>query len=447
MKYNNKIRMFPAKIVSAVSVMVIVSLILGMSGLYSCGLNDKYFAELKSSYIYDKQTGILRKYPSEITFQPDELLSLKDNKTTSVKYKTLNLTLPKRNYNTGIVYDYNITIAYAVYNGRLVLTQIPMQFAPCHFFTFNSPDNSTDSVIITIDNENAFLVDLSESNAGSFKKLFNDGDFNDYFDENAIKKLIFADIISISPDDKYILYRSNRNYIYDSPASLDLYSYDLQTGTETKIMNFDGKEFLCWEKLEVNPESSGNFLFRDINISKSDGKKTYSDIRRYSLTKQSEDLFLTLASKYSTYEMIDDEYLYVIRSGADRTAEDLKDDETVLVNKNTVLYIENIYSKELKTLDIGKYNMIWDVKISDSRDYLAFFASYININGFAIAEIITLHIDTNNIMPYYEQNVENYYLDSFYWCPDNVLIINFINTVDLYEDLCRFHKIIHKSAD
>ncbi|MCL2773035.1 MAG: hypothetical protein FWD71_06770 [Oscillospiraceae bacterium] len=412
------------------AICIFILFILGI--LSGCGSINRYFAELKSAYIYDKNAHALIKYPSEMTLEPNELLSFENNKTKVLEYNTLNLTLPKRDYETGVISDYNITIAYTVYNNELVLAQVPVQSAPYNYFTFN---NSTYKVIITIDKENAFLVDLNATPDQAYKKLFDDSGIDQYFDTGAIKKLVFADMISLSPDDKYILYLSNRNYINTSPSSLDLYSYDIQTGAETEIMNFnsDKEEFLCWEKIDVHPDASGNFLFRDINIAKSDGKHTYSDIRRYSITQQKYDTFLTVDSKYNNYEMIDDQYIFSTVSN--------KVDGSV--NKNTTLYIIDIYSQEVKSADAGQYNTIWDVQMSDSKDYLAYYGSYMNKNGIILTDIITLHIPTDDVVSEYNQEIDNYYLDSFYWCPGNVLIINFVNTVDLYNDLCRFHKITH----
>ena len=412
--------------------------VLLISGIMSgCGARNRYFAELKSSYMYDKTAHVLVKYPSQMTLEPAELLSFEDNKTKILQYNTLNVTLPKRDYYTGVISDYNITIAYAVYNGKLVLAEVPVQSAPYNYFIFN---NSTDKVIITIDGENAFLVDLSKGPDQTAKKLFDDTGIDRYFDANAIKKLEFANMISLSPDDKYILYLSNRNYIGTSPSSLDIYSYDIQTGTETKIMNFDSdkEEFLCWEKLDINPDASGNFLFRDINIAKSDGKHTYSDIRRYSVTHQKSDTFFTVDSKYNNYEMINDQYIFSALSDTVQNS----------ANKNTTIYIIDMYSGKIKSLNAGQYNTVWNVKLSESNDYLAYYGSYMNKSGIALTDIVTLNIPANDIVAEYNQEIDNYYLDSYYWCPGNVLIINFVNTVDLYNDLCRLHKITHsgKSA-
>jgi len=409
-------------------IFVILFVIGGMCG---CAGGKKYFLELKASYTYDKDTGILKKFPSELKWAPDEILSYnpEDKKTTALEYETLALTLPKRDYKTGEILDYNITMAYTVYNDKLIFTEVPIQYAPHDYFIIN---NSTDSVIVTIDDENAYLINLND---GSIKKLYNDKDFDNFFVKNSEQKLIYAKTLSISPDGKYLIYLSNRDYIKDtSSRSVDIYSYDIQTGTETKIMNFDNKEFLCWEKNEPR-----NFLFRE--ISTKDGKRVYSDILRYAVPEYGSGakprlIMKEINEKYKSYEMIDDQYIYAVISRQ-------KDDSNSVTSKETTIYILDIYSNEILSIDAGKYSTIWHVTMSESKEYLAFFGSYINVAGIAIPEVITLNINTNVIIPQYEQSDGEYFIDSFSWCPDNVLAVNFVNTGELYKDLCRLHSIDH----
>ena len=387
------------------------------SGIYGCGLMNKYFAELKAAYRYDKDNGILIKYPSEIVFETNEFLSYENEKTKTVEYQNIFLTLPKRNYDTGKISDYKIAVGYAIYNNKLIFTEIPMQYAPCETFALG---DVKDSFIVTIDNENAFLIEnLNGSGEPSARKLFDDDNIESLIDKNAIKKLIYAKVMTVSPDGRYILYLSNRDYI----NSLDIYSYDTQTGTETKLMNFEHKDFLCWEK-----DSSGNFLFRE-NITTQTGKIIYSDIYRYSIPNEKEDVFLPIAEKYNTYEMIDGRYIYI----------------TEHIGKNNIIYIADIYSKEIFAADAGKYSTVRTVKLSENKEYIAFFGSYLNPVGIAIPEVITVCLETNDIIAHYEQSEDIYFVNSFYWLPDNVLVVNFQNTANLYKDLCRFLKINHKA--
>jgi hypothetical protein len=404
-------------------------------GISSCG--HKYFLELKASYNYDKDSGVLIKFPSEITFEANEIITYENKKTTTIEYEIANAVLPKRNSTTGELTDTIISIAYTVYNDKLIFPAIPMQYSAHNYFILG---NSTDSVIVTIDNENAYLVNLKES---TLKKLYNDADFDSYFEEaGKDTKFIYAKTISISPDGKYLLYVSKRNYLKDgSPNSLDIYFYDIQTGEETKIMNFEGKEFLCWEKLDINPGASGNFLFRETSVSKTEGRRIYSPIKRYSITQSAEDIFSTIKLNgeiLNTYEMIDGQYAYIFKS-------EQKEIDGVKSKENTI-YIADIYSGEIKfTVDTEKYSSVWHIVISGNKEYIAFFGSYLNVNGIAIPEILTLHLETNDLVAQYEQIEGDYFIDSFEWCPDNTLLVNFQNTINLYKDLCRLHTITHKN--
>ena len=381
-----------------------------ISGLSGCAGGKKYFTELKSSYMYyyymhDKSDGILKKLPSELTWEPEELLSYnpEDRKTQILEYQTLSVTLPKRASNTDKISDYKITMAYTVYNGKLIFTEVPIQYEPHEYFII---DNSIDSVIVTVDNYNAYLVNLNDA---SYKKLYNG--------EN------YAKTISISPDGKYLLYLSEN--------SADIYSYDIAAGTETKLMNFANKEFLCWEK-----NDPGNFLFRDATTK--NGKKVYSDIYIYFIKDSTENRYFSAIpypyaeEEYISYEMIGDKYIY--------TTETIKSENT---KTETIIYITDIYTGETITINAGKYSMIWYVAISESKEYIAFFGSYINADGIAIPEIVTVNTETNNMIAQYEQSVGEYFIDSFSWCPDNVLAVNFLNTIDLYNDLCRLLAITH----
>jgi len=403
--------------------------------LYGCGPRGKYFTELKASYSYDKINDVLVKFPSEITFEPDEILEYSSKKP--IQYKTVDFTLSKRDIYTGKIYDYKITIGYCVHNGKFIFTEIPLQYTPENIYTIGG---SVDSVIVSAGDENAFLVNFDNPDIPGVQKIFEDSDFENYFDKDAIIKLIYAKIISVSPDGKYILYLSNREYIKGaSPSSADIYFYDMQTKKETKIMNFDNKEFLFWENTDINPGASGNFLFRETSVEKSTGKKIYSDILRYSLTESKKDVFLPIAEKYRSYEIIDDRRIYIVNKT------EQQENENVSGKNKYTIYTADIYKKETTAVFAGRYSSIWNVKMSENGEYLAFFGSYLNIDGKAVPEIVTLHMKTNDIVAHYEQNEDVYFIDSFFWCPGNVLIVNFQNMATLYSDLCRFHEINHKN--
>lgn len=394
--------------------------------LHSCTAN-RHFMELRAMYSFDAEAQALIKYPSpELMFEPNEILAYcpETSRTSPLEFRVIYVTLQKHDNIIGGFYDYDIAIAYTVHNGRLLLASIPNMLPLYEYFRFGS---STDSVIVTVGNENAYLVNLSNSSA---ERLFSYGDFIDYFDRDSIKDLIFAQVLSVSPDGRYVLYRSNRNYIDDAtPNNFDLFYLDMQTGNEARIMNFQDKEILTWDK--NNP---GSFLFRELQTAR-DGTRNFSPILSYSLVSGTQSVFLNLNEKYRAYEMIDDEYIYILRR--------VTDEETG--HTTNILYIANIYTHEMFSLDVGIYHAVHNVKISDTKDYIVFLGEYMTPIGWILTEIVTVHIATNDIVPQYDQRVETFNITSFYWAPNNVLIVNFRNMTDLYRDLCRFHRITHSA--
>jgi len=370
------------------AILLTLAFVFGVGG---CGLWNKYFLELKGAYFYDREGSILKKSPSEITWEENELLlySPETRKTTPIGYELLELTLPKRTA-TGEMSDYVIHMAYATHEGRLIFTGVPRMYAPHDYFAFNSPD----SVVVSIDGYNAYLVNVKEASA---KKLF-DGAGP-------------AKTIGVSPDGRYVLYLSNG----------ELFCLDIESGAQYKVMNFDDREFLGWEA------DRANFLFRDTALYDAGGRKIYSDIRRYALPDLREDVFFSFEEGKHNYEMSGGRYAYT----------------TEKTEKGTVITIHDIYSGETLSVNVGNYSLIWHIELSESREYVAFFGSYINAAGMAIAEIVGVNTETGRMVPEYEQGQGQYFIDSFEWLPGNVLMLNFINTADLYQDLCRLYEIKH----
>ncbi|MCL2158069.1 MAG: hypothetical protein FWH48_05125 [Oscillospiraceae bacterium] len=395
-----------------------LALVLPLFGTYGCGLGKKYFSELKAAYSYDQKNSVLVKYPSEIIWESGELLSYapKTKKTNEIEYEIVELTLPKRDHATGEMADYPIYIAYASQNDSLIFTEIPNLYPPHEYFASNS---FADSVVVTIDDENAFLVNLSDKSA---KKLYDDRDLESYLEKDTQKKLVYAKTISISPNGRYLLYLSNRDYItVEMSHSVDIYCYDFESGSEKKIGSFENFEFLCWDG-----DNDDRFLVREESYF-ADGKKAYSEIFSYSAKDLTLDVFYTPGDQYKNYEMIGNGYIYAIEK----------------TEKETIVHIADIYSGETFSVSAGRYSIIDRLELSESKEYIAFFGTYINVDWMAIAEIVTVNTNTGNLMAHYEQGENEYYIDSIAWLPDNVLAINFINTAELYKDLCRLHNINH----
>jgi len=357
-------------------------------GICGCGGWNKYFSELGGAYVYDRESFILKKFPSEITWEENEILlySPETKKTKTIEYELLELALPI-NATSGYV----INMAYATHENRLIFTEVPRMYAPHKYFTLNSPD----SVVVSVDDVNAFLIDVKEASA---KRLLDDANF--------------AKTVGVSPDGRYLLYLSK---------STDIFCLDIEAGTKSKIMDFADREFLGWEK------GAPNFLFRESRLSATEGKKIYSDIRRYAIPQSKEDVFFSFGEGYINYEMTGDRYAYTTKKS----------------ERDTIIDIRDIYSGEALSVNVGNYSLIWDIEVCESGEYVAFLASYINPAGMAIAEVATVNTETGHILPEYEQSQGQYFIKTFGWLPDNVLMLNFVNTAEPGWDLCRLYDIRH----
>ena len=94
-----KNRIKPRTVIIAATACVVL---LGIVLLYFSSVRSRHFAELKASYAYCGDNNILIKFPSELVFQPNELLAYnpENRRTSAVEYTTLNLTLPARDIYT-----------------------------------------------------------------------------------------------------------------------------------------------------------------------------------------------------------------------------------------------------------------------------------------------------------------------------------------------------------
>jgi len=391
-----------------------------LSGIYGCSILNKHFKELKGRYSYDKENGVLLKFQSELEFEKEEILSYSNKKTSALKTEIIDFTLQKRDSKTGEFLDYEVKAAYVIQNDKLLFTEIPLHFPSCDIFTLNNKN----AFVAAVDDENAFLVNINDA---SSTKIFDDDNIS-LFKKNSETKLIYAKIISVSPDGRYIIYTTNRNYIDgDSPDSLDIYSCEVRFGTETKLMNFDNKEFLFWEK----SADSQNFLFRELR----EIDNQNSDILSYSITDLTQKIFYKFDSSISnTYKISDEQYIYVLETS--KAEEDS--------SRNITIHLFDIYSNDKITVNAKQYSTIWDVKVSENKEYIAFSGSYVNIARQAIPEIVTVNLETQTIVAHYEQSENNYVINSFFWLPDNILGVNFQNTINLHKDLCRLLDIKHK---
>lgn len=383
--------------------------------LSSCGFlnisSSKHYKELNAAYSYDFETQVLKKFASEVVIdEKNELMSFDGKSAKPIKYTTVKIKLPRWDYTLNSIIDVEVPITYAVYNDKLIIAEAPEIEIPYESFPLNG---STDSVIISVKDIGTYLINLSDISAEPLYPYI----------VNGVTDLNWK-IISLSSDNRYFLFEY---------GGLDLWVYDMNTRTELNLKdyNYVSSEFLCWEK-----DSSDTFLYRSKSKAL-DGTDVYSPIYKYSISTQSSEMFMETAGQYAAYEMIDDEliYAYAYKSS----------------DMNGILYIKNIYTQEETAVLLPRYAHVWNIALSESKTYAALCALYIDASGHQVSRLLTVNLETNDIRFYYELGyevgMENYNIYDFYWCPNNNLIINFINNVDLYRDLCRFHKINHTKSN
>jgi hypothetical protein len=371
---------------------------------------------LKAAYSFDAEAQVLKKFASET--QVDEknefmVFGGSYKKVKPLKYETASVMLPL----SGSAVETEVKIYYTVNNGRLILAEEPEYQVP-HYEHFIL-NGVTDSVIIQTKDSGVNLVNLNDLSIESLNVDLAGG----YLDTPGGVIFDFK-ILSVSPDNKYLLYFLNLE-------STDLHLYDMVSRKITRIMDFNKKDFLGW-----TDNSSDAFLYRE-KITRSDGTQSYSDIYKWYLHESKTDIFLEIDKQYTHYEMLDSEHIYAY-------SYDARD-------MNGVLYIKNIYTWEVKAAVLPRYTYVWNLALSKSKEYAGLCALFIDGAGNQVSRIITVYLETNDIRSYYELGyevgIEKYAVGSFYWCPENVLIVNFINGVNLYEDFCRFHKVNHTKTN
>ena len=394
---------------------LIVQIILINAILTSCGLfgglsANRYFRELNDAYSYDFSTGVLKKFSSEIEVdEKNEFLTFSGNNTKPLAYDTVNVPLADSGK--------TINVTYTLHDGKLIIAEIPV-IANTQY-RYSMIGDSTDK-FIAIHDDDIYLVNLSDLSA---EYLY------------SFAKGTVSQTIAISPDGKYMSFFVDLSTDADTDeavgGSSGLYVFDIESRKESRDMNFNYKaEFLCWTK-----DSSG-FLYRE-KIFGIDGIERYSSLYKYSISSQTSSTIFEVNRQYEQYELIDDEYIYAYSYKSS--------------HMNGVLYIRNIYTQEVTAVVLPRYAIIWEMVLSETKEYAALCALYVDANGYQVSRLISVNLETNDIRFYYEigyeTGLENYGMHSFYWLPDNILIVNFLNTMDLYQDLCRFHKVKHTKSN
>ena len=408
MKYKVKLRIWFAIVIQ----IILFSLILSSCGLIEGIAANRYFRELSASYTYDSESQVLKKLASEIEIDEKNEFMIFDGKNAKpLTYETVNVQLRE---------NISINITYTVHNGKLIIAEVPI--IASNRYEYFMIDGSTDKFIAE-DRAGSYLVNLSDLSAMPFMSL---GGFQPY--EADIK------LFSISPDGKYMLYYARHSESRGANIKeFYLCAYDISSNTPYSLIGFENTadlsdwEFLCWEK-----GNSGSFLYREKYIDIY-GIERHSNIYRYSIASQTSNVFLEIDAKYSNYEMVDDEHIY---------AHSYKSS-----HMNGVLYIKNIYTREEKAVVLPRYAITWQMSLSENKEYAALCSLYIDMNGHQVTRLVTVNLETNDIRFYYElgyePGLESYDMHSFYWYPDNILAVNFVNIVNLYNDICRFHRVNH----
>lgn len=368
---------------------------------------QKYMLSLNFACIYDNHTGLFVNASQEYNYSDKTFISIKNSKPVYKKETVKNYSISAEYTKSGS--EIKFKVCYIIEDGKLCIAP-PLLYDMTFTAAYVLPDEK--SAVFLFNNAEAFVINVVEDKpAPVFDSTVAAGD-----------GLVWADIISISPDGQYLLYKSNRNNFSSDAESFDLFVKNLVSGEDRLIMNFDKKEFISWNK-----EEDGSFLYREDITESGAARKKYSEIFTYSLDKNEGKVFWNMKDKFRSYEIIDDIYLYI--------------------HDGRVLDIVNYYNKDLIFIDTGMYSILKDLKLSLDTGYAVMYGMHTNIDGKLITEVISIHLETNNMISHTEDAFQSYVVDSYYFGKredgTNVLIINYFNTAALkYKS--EFYVINHK---
>lgn len=368
---------------------------------------QRYMFSLKFACIYDSNTGLFVNASQEFNYSDKTFISVKNTKPVYKKGTVKDYSIPAQYTKSGS--EIKFAVGYIIQDGKLCIAP-PLLYGTTFASAYVLPDEK--SAVFVFNHADVFVIDVTEDKITPV--------FDSVLTQN--ERLVWADIISISPDGQYLLYKSNRNYVASNANSFDLFAKNLVSGEDDLIMNFDKKEFISWNK-----EENESFLYREDITESGMSSKKYSEIFTYSLEENESKVFWNMKEKFRGYEIIDDTYLYI--------------------HDGRVLDIVNYYNKDLIFIDTGMYSKINDLKLSPDNGYAAMYGMHTNIDGKLITEVISIHLETNNTISHTEDSVNSFIVDSCHFAKrddgENVLVINYFDTGNLkYKS--EFYVINHK---
>lgn len=383
-------------------------LILTLLLLPGCGgAGQRYMFSLNSAYIYDAHTSLFISSSQEFKYSDKTFFNIKNTNPVYQKGTVKDYSIPADYTNSGS--EIKFTVSYIIEDGKLCIAP-PLLDNKTFMAAYVLPDEK--SAVFVFNHSDVFVIDVTEDKITPV--------FESVLPEES--GLVWADIISISPDGQYLLYKSNRNNLSSDIKSFDLFVKNLVSGEDNLIMNFDKKEFITWSE-----EEDESFLYREDVTESGVSVKKYSEIFTYSFATNKSKVFWNMKDKFRGYEIIDDTYFYI--------------------HAGRVLDIVNYYNKDLIFIDTGMYSKLNDLKLSPDGAYAVMYGMHTNIDGKLITEVISIHLETNNTISHTEDSVRSYIVDSYDFGKrndgTNIMVINYFDTSTLkYKS--EFYTITHK---
>jgi len=387
--------------------------------LSSCGLRKPHFLELGAGYSYDALTGVYVRYPSDLSYGPNELFELNGRKPKYLTYDTVTVDLPVRLGNAGS-YSYRIEkteIAYAVVDGTPVLARA-VDYQPR--FSYAAMKGEPKTVMIWSNDRNAYFVNLAD---GTAHKVFEDGRIAEYeaLEQYARYPLIWARIVEADFGAGYIAFISNRNNMATAPQKNELFVLDLNTGEEKLVFPLERREFIALDTSGGNArvicleeEASVNYAVND-----GDPMPVVSRLYAYSLDGGKPELLLELTLGQTAGSACAPGYFYYT-SGRSVFLFDYRT-KGVTEIKLTEAFVE-----------------IKGLKLSGDGKYMAYLRVYSDPNDIIETNVGITAVGSGKSSYPYTYGEDGYAFDFMEWGADSVLVVNFADPGAANKYISRF---------